>query len=175
MKGVKYSVPSVPLPVAVDEAQVEADQGAIGLLADAAREDVEEDLLHEEDVLVGEVGDLAVGVGVDDVEELNIHVEDAVEESWAMSVTAGLALDVPMVPHDGPLPASRFLKKGTYFLVFVDGEWELAKYHEGLFGNTFRYHLVLSNEWKVGALEPQNHGKDLINISHKWVLLKRKL
>jgi hypothetical protein len=91
--------------------------------------------------------------------------------SWDIAIQAAANLDPPRRPiSTGIRIPSRLI--GFYALIFMDGEWELAKIEsiaDGLHGSSYRYKM----NWSYGthAFSTNLHGRDIESI-RKWVLLK---
>ena len=104
------------------------------------------------------------------VEEAEEEKDENEEESWAMGLANADLQEGALEPIlEASIPRPR-IGKGVLFLVLIDAEWELVRFHKSV-NTVYQLFNVITNEWYESSLDSNNYGR-MSQSSSRWIQFK---
>ena len=80
------------------------------------------------------------------------------EESWAMGLANAVLQEGALEPILDTSMARPRIGKGVFFLILIDAEWELVKFHKSV-NAKYQLYNVITNEWCESVLDSADYGR----------------
>ena len=92
------------------------------------------------------------------------------EESWAMGLANAELQEGALEPILDTSLARPRIGKGVFFMILVDAEWELVKFHKSV-NAKYQLYNVITNEWCESVLDSADYGRTG-ESSSRWIQFK---
>ena len=92
------------------------------------------------------------------------------EESWAMGLANAELQEGALEPILDTSLARPRIGKGVFFMILVDAEWELVKFHKSV-NAKYQLYNVITNEWCDSVLDSADYGRTG-ESSSRWIQFK---
>ena len=92
------------------------------------------------------------------------------EESWAMGFANADLQDGALEPILDASVARPRTGKGVMFMILLDAEWELVRFHKSV-NTIYQLYNVITNEWCESSLDSGDYGR-MSQSSTRWIQFK---
>ena len=101
-------------------------------------------------------------------EEEEEEKDENEEESWAMGLANAELQEGALEPILDTSLARPRIGKGVFFMILVDAEWELVKFHKSV-NAKYQLYNVITNEWCESVLVSADYGRTG-ESSSRWII-----